>query len=196
MVVSEDSRDYVRHMFPGLRVERVRSGLDAEMYHPPAPRSGRVVASMLRRAGSYALQVVSILKPRGSLRGWELVSIRNRTERETRALRESAVFMTFNQREGFGLPPVEAMASGCVIIGWAEYGGREYMLPDISIPVAQGEVVALARGVERALRDYDEAPRAFDSIGARAATFVHERYYSPEHEREDELRFHQEVADV
>lgn len=35
-------------------------------------------------------------------------------------------FLTLNPSEGFGLPPLEAMACGCAVIGFDSMGGRDY----------------------------------------------------------------------
>jgi len=37
------------------------------------------------------------------------------------------LFMSTGFPEGFGLPPLEAMASGCVPVGFTGFGGWEYM---------------------------------------------------------------------
>lgn len=43
---------------------------------------------------------------------------------------ESAIFLSLSRLEGFGLPPIEAMASGCVVVGYHGQGGLEYARPD------------------------------------------------------------------
>lgn len=35
-------------------------------------------------------------------------------------------YLTLTPVEGFGLPPLEAMSSGCVVLGFDGYGGRDY----------------------------------------------------------------------
>jgi glycosyltransferase involved in cell wall biosynthesis len=37
-------------------------------------------------------------------------------------------FLTLNPSEGFGLPPLEAMACGCAVIGFDSMGGRDYLV--------------------------------------------------------------------
>ncbi len=39
---------------------------------------------------------------------------------------ESAIYLSTSIYEGFGLPPIEAMASGCLVVGFHGDGGREY----------------------------------------------------------------------
>lgn len=41
-------------------------------------------------------------------------------------LGESAIFLSLSKREGLGLPPLEAMASGCLVAGFHGIGGMEY----------------------------------------------------------------------
>ena len=44
-----------------------------------------------------------------------------------RALRGADVFLATGFPEGFGLPPLEAMACGCVVAGFTGMGGWDYM---------------------------------------------------------------------
>ncbi|GAX60013.1 glycosyltransferase [Candidatus Scalindua japonica] len=45
-------------------------------------------------------------------------------------MNESAVFLSTSTYEGFGLPPIEAMASGCIVVGFHGDGGLEYASED------------------------------------------------------------------
>ncbi|HYG86567.1 MAG TPA: glycosyltransferase [Azospirillum sp.] len=55
------------------------------------------------------------------------VAIDGMGEAETMAeLARSAVFLSLSHRESFGLPPVEAMACGCAVVGFHGVGGLEY----------------------------------------------------------------------
>jgi glycosyltransferase involved in cell wall biosynthesis len=72
-------------------------------------------------------QVLNILHARGVLDGWEVISIDGLPEHEVaERLRSCAVFLSFGHPEGCPLPPLEAMASGCVVVGYHGRGGREY----------------------------------------------------------------------
>lgn len=41
-------------------------------------------------------------------------------------MRESAIFLSLSRLEGFGLPPLEAMACGCLIVGFHGWGGLDF----------------------------------------------------------------------
>ena len=58
----------------------------------------------------------------------EWVEIHNRTPDEVaELLRSSHIFLSLGMPEGLGLPPLEAMASGCLVVGFAGMGGFDYM---------------------------------------------------------------------
>jgi len=45
-------------------------------------------------------------------------------------LKHSAVFLSMNRFEGFGLPPLEAMACGCIVVGFHGSGALDYARSD------------------------------------------------------------------
>jgi glycosyltransferase involved in cell wall biosynthesis len=92
------------------------------------------------------------------------------------ALKESLVFLSFSSREGFGLPPAEAMACGCIAIGYAGGGGVEYLLPELSYPVPDGDIVAFARTVEQVLTEHARDPGNLAEMARRASAFVLDKY--------------------
>ncbi|MDY7225716.1 hypothetical protein [Hyalangium rubrum] len=101
--MSEDNAEYLRFGFPHLRIARVHQGLDPTVFHPPAQPAGRRIALMTRNYARDTVQVVQLLRARGSLAGWELVIIKNRTPQQTADLmRQSAIFLAPSNQEGFG----------------------------------------------------------------------------------------------
>lgn len=76
--------------------------------------------------------------------------------------------------EGFGLPPLEAMAAGTACLA-GTYGPAREVLGDAALLVDPLDVGALADGLRRLMRD-DESRRSFALAGkARAAGFTWER---------------------
>jgi glycosyltransferase involved in cell wall biosynthesis len=74
-----------------------------------------------------------------------------------RLLAESAVFASFSCLEGLGLPPLEAMASGCAVAGFDGHGGREYATPENGLWVPEGDHAGFADALARALADCSAA---------------------------------------
>jgi hypothetical protein len=186
LVVSRDNADYLRFAFPELTVSQVRNAIDPALFYPPDRSPGRKIAWMPRRRADDARQVLRLLAAHGSLEGWEVVPIQHRTEAETASLlRSCAVFLSFSAQEGFGLPPAEAMACGCYVVGFPGLGGREYFDPGFSSPIEEGDVLAFAKETAAMLAS-DPA-----SLGKRArcaSEYVLSRY-SPSGQREDLLAF-------
>ena len=103
---------------------------------------------------------------------WEWVPISGKTEAQVGAiLRECAVLLSFSEREGFGLPPAEAMASGCYVIGFDGGGGREFFDPAYCAPVT--DLLSFAKAVlEATARPLEELA----ALGAKASGHVLGRY--------------------
>jgi Glycosyl transferases group 1 len=175
MTVSQDSAEYLRFAFPGLSVSVVRNAIDASVFRLPDEPPGRRLAVMPRKRPADADQVLRLLGDR--LRGWDVVTIDGVSECETAELmRSSAIFLAFGLQEGFGLPPAEAMASGCYVIGFPAFGGREIFDPTFSSPIEDGDVLTFAREVARAMRDFERDPAILHRAGARAAEHVRQTY--------------------
>ena len=123
------------------------------------------------------VQVVQLLRHRGTLDGYPLVAIDGQPEAAVaRVLGECLLFLSFGTPEGFGLPPLEAMACGCVAVGYHGRGGREYWDPAYCYPVEEGDVIVIARQVERALEKHRAGPHGFVEMGQRAAAMVRREY--------------------
>lgn len=195
IVVSEDSRRYLEFAFPGLRIFRIHNSIDPALFYPPATKKPQI-ALMPRRNGHDALQVINILKSRCSLGDFTLAVIHNMPEVEAaRVLRESLVFLNFGEAEGSPLPPAEAMACACLVIGYDGRGGREFITPEYAFPIQTGDIISFASTVERVIRQMGTDQQALREKAARAAQFIR-RTYSPEREEADILRAWAELAGV
>ena len=84
----------------------------------------------MKKPGSY-----STMPRRGTLRneiklvGFEKRVIDNRTEKETgEILKSTSGFIALAENEWFGLPALEAMAAGCLVVSPRTIGGGEYLI--------------------------------------------------------------------
>jgi hypothetical protein len=180
LAVSEDNAEYRRYAFPGLAVHRIHNGIDP-LFAPRWPKR-RALAYMPRKNAGEAVQVFNILRGRGALAGWEVVPIDGLPEHEVaERLRTCAVFLSFGYPEGCPTPPLEAMASGCVVVGYHGRGGRECFDPSFSYPLEAGDIIGFARAVEGLLQREESEPGTLEKQGRLAAEFVR-THYSPERE--------------
>lgn len=82
---------------------------------------------MTRKNQADVVQVVSALKSRRRLQGWQFQAIENCSSSEVAAiLKDSCIFMSFGYPEGISLSNLEAMLSGCWVVGYSGMGCREY----------------------------------------------------------------------
>jgi glycosyltransferase involved in cell wall biosynthesis len=143
---------------------------------------------MPRKCSEEAAQIISILNERGVLGDWILVPIHDMHESEVAAiLRESAIFLSFSQREGFGLPPLEAISCGCIVIGYHGGGGEEYFQGPTIFPITQGEIVEFAQTIEKIALNYDSSQETHSELTLSAKNMI-ENEYSSDREKKDLAR--------
>jgi glycosyltransferase involved in cell wall biosynthesis len=192
LAVSEDNADYLRYAFPGIPTHVVRNVVDGTLFRP-GDGPERRVSYMPRRRGAELAEVLHLLALRGALDGWALTPIDGRSERETAdLLRRSAVFLSFSEREGFGMPPAEAMAAGCYVVGFTGLAGRDFFDPAYCRPIPEGDVLAFARAVEEIC---GTDPEVLAKTGRLASQAILDRY-SEAGLREDLRAFYGPVVGV
>ena len=94
---------------------------------------------------------------------WVSISGMNR-EHAAKILRESAVFLSLSHRESFGLPPLEAMASGCLVAGFHGDGGREYMNQNNGWWAEDGDWLTCVNGLASAIQIIDTKHEEINKI--------------------------------
>ena len=185
IVVSEDSRQYLQHVFPNLPIHRIRCGIEPRLYFPQEKK--KQICFMSRKGADDARQVLYMLRYRKKLEGWIIREIQNVPQaRAAEIIRESAIFMSFGAPEGFGLPPAEAMAAHCIVVGYHGNGGREFFTPNHGFPIELGDILGYARTMERVLEEYSRDPTRLKQTARDAGRFVRDTY-SPQAETDSIL---------
>lgn len=118
----------------------LRPGIDLELFHPPVvPRPSQPlrIAWMPRKNVALAKQIRGMVEARNLLPPHEWIEIHNLPlEGVAEALRRSHIFLATGFPEGCPLPPLEALACGCVVAGFSGLGGWDYMRQIASFPGA------------------------------------------------------------
>lgn len=186
IVVSEDSADYIHSVFPRQNVYRIHNAINVDIFTYQKARNPQI-CFMPRKHADDALQVLGILNIRGALDNVNVVAIDNMNEKQVaRAMKQSMFFLSFGYPEGCPLPPAEAMACGCLVIGYDGFGGREYFKPEFSWPVQVGDITGFADCVEKQLALAKTNPEEIHRKSRSASEYVR-KVYSSEQEESDIL---------
>jgi hypothetical protein len=177
LTVSLDNAELLNFAFASLPVHVARNVIDESVFHPGTAAKSRRISFVPNRRPEQREFLFHLLHARGVLDGWSVTPIQAMSESEVATvLRDSAIFLSFSDREGFGLPPAEAMASGCLVVGFDGQAGREFFDPSYSVPIADGDVRGFASAIEQACADFDTDPAGPTGRGRMASKAIFDRY--------------------
>jgi glycosyltransferase involved in cell wall biosynthesis len=176
MTVSDDSVRYLDSAFPGLRTARIHNSIDGDLFYLADGKRSQI-SFMPRKHPDEAAQVLQLLRLKGALDGIEVVPIDGVPEEQVaQILRSSLVFLTFAHPEGFGLPPAEAMACGCIVVGYHGNGGREFFDPAFCYPIEIHDIIGFASAVELVLNQWRSEPESLSHMAQAASQFILSTY--------------------
>lgn len=183
--VSDQNADYLRFAFPNLLVERLILSLNLQLFDGgDRSQKQREICFITSKNHQDVIQVVNLLRMRGLCKGWTFTPIHGMSEQEVAdTMRRSAIFLSFGHPEGICLANLEAMASGCKLIGYSGVGCREYFQPDLGHEIPVGDIQCFVEAVERSVLDYDQDRDQFLDLSASSQGFVHVNF-SPKREEE------------
>lgn len=144
---------------------------------PYRAEKSKVVSYMPRKRRSEARIIHAALERRGRLMGYTLQPIDGvRQERVAEILGESRIFISLLHEEALGFPAMEAMAAGCVVLGYTGFGTREYFTDATGIVIEEGNTAGLVHAVEAAIAEYEADPARLDRVRAEGARLVRSTY--------------------
>jgi len=175
MCVSSHSEEVLSWLLK-TEVVRVRYSFDREPFGY-AKKKGRVLSYMPRKSHLEVRLAMMLLNAKGVVtsEGWEVREIQGLNEVQVaQALKDTSIFLCGSTREGFGMPPAEAMACGCVVVGFAGAAGVEFMHPrGCGIMIPQGDYMGMAR-VTANVMGYGDSMREW--MGQQASSFICSEY--------------------
>jgi glycosyltransferase involved in cell wall biosynthesis len=172
---------YIQEYMAGrsrLSCRVVTNGIDLAAFSPaPQQRIPLRVLCFNRRNIQDARDAIQLLPP--SVRqSATFVELENRyTQQQVIDFYRSAdIFMAIGYPEGFALPPLEAMACGCAVVGFTGGGASEFMLDgETALIAADGDAQELARCLERVLTDAELREKLRSAGTARAQRYSLQR---------------------
>ncbi|MEQ8817819.1 MAG: glycosyltransferase family 4 protein [Thalassobaculum sp.] len=166
LTVSEYSRRVLLEGGWFSDVAMVPPGVDTSMFRPSTgPRHHRI-AYMPRKWPALAERLRAHHE---GIVDW--IAIDGATETETaEILAGSTIFLNLGRNEGFGLPPLEAMASGCLVCGFAGQGTGDYATSENGFWAAEGDIAGCLDAIAAAVAAIAEPDRAERMIRAGIAT--------------------------
>lgn len=186
------AKGFLQRVFALPEVSVLPCFVDREIFFPRSkamqiavvPRKLPVEARFIQKL--FELKYVKL----GSI-PWHFVE--SKSEAETAEIfGRSSILLSLSARESFGLVPIEAMASGCIVVGFHGYGGLEYATPENGYwfsPEYMEEVADALAGVVSGLEREDPNLVRMREAGAETAS-----RYTKSHTREALSRFYRDVC--
>jgi len=179
IAISEICAEAVR-IYTGTDPSIVPISLDSRRYRYHEDKQKKIVF-MPRRRRQELTGIVSLLASEPALKNYEFVAL-DRVSASTvdQVLSESLIFLSGSQQDGFGLPPAEAMAMGCLAIGYAGVGGEEFFTETVGFPVPEDNTVAFYRTIIDVVEQYETDPSSLNRKRKLASETILSRYTKEE----------------
>lgn len=138
LAVSEPVSLFIKET-TGITSQILRPGIDLELFYPAVqdtsviPKKNPIrIAWMPRKNKALAHQIQHAIQARLAINSpttiVEWIEIHKKTQDEVATLlRSTQIFLATGFPEGCPLPPLEAFASGCLVVGFGGFGGWDYM---------------------------------------------------------------------
>ena len=183
MACSDIVADFIRTQMEMPYVQTVHNIVSGKF--APAPYKKRQIAYMPRKRPLEANFIknlcIRLLEPEYQV---EWISVDGMSQDAVAQIfADSALFLSLSRLEGFGLPPLEAMASGCLVVGFTGFGGKEYARPDNGLWVEEDDLIRCAQVLAEAVRMLQHNPQETVKLTSNARQTAAE-YNSQRQEQE------------
>lgn len=149
---SQTIGDFMQFRHKGIPLSVIPCLVDSSKFHSNKLKEKEIVY-MPRKRPVEALYLQDLFRyANPDLKAWRWTSIENKSEADVaQAMEAAGVFLSLSRLEGFGLTPLEAMASGCIVAGFMGIGGREYATPENGFWVEEDDFSGACNALAQAL---------------------------------------------
>ena len=151
MACSQTVANWLSRFMPHRSIEVVPAFADERLF-APATKTLSIACSPTKRPLEFVAIQTMLRRLNVSRSPWRWAVIQDKSEAEVAILMgQATAFLSLGRLEGLGMTTLEAMASGCLVVGFTGVGGREYATPANGFWVDEDDVVACAETLTRAL---------------------------------------------
>jgi len=176
MVVSDYDYDALNWLFPGIQLRRIYHGINNKLFFFNQHKK-KQIAFMPRKGTEDFIFLDYLLSLKNCLDDFKITVIdKMPLEQCANVLRESAIFLSFSHKEGFGLPPAEAMACGCIVIGYHGQGGKEFFKKNLTFSIEHSDLFSYAKQICYVIEQFKTNPLTTLQIGKQASDYIIKTY--------------------
>lgn len=157
----------------GINVTLIAEWIDAgRYYYAPDQKQRKITYTTRKDASGEWLQGI-LLRRQSLLNDYTWLALRNLDEATyAQHLRESMVYLATTMQEGMHVSVLEAMACGCLVVGYAGIGGNTYMVgqgeSQNCILVENGNLPLLGETLEQVLLNIHADRHDYDAVVRQA----------------------------
>ena len=161
-----------------IQVALIQEYIDAARYvHEPAQKKLKIVYTTRKDTSGEWLQGV-LLRKNSAFANYTWLPLRGMNEEiYAQHLREAQIYLATTMQEGMHVSVLEAMACGCLVVGYAGVGGNTYMVGQGAaqncILVENGNLPALGETLEQVLGNLLSDAQCYDQIRQQAIATAH-----------------------
>lgn len=170
LVKSQHSRDYLQTAYPQLPIHIVYNSIDPEVFgYIRLSGKKKIIACPSNKNTMDLTQVYNILMSRAQqglnvLREYEWVFFENEPHhRVVSILKDAVLFLFLSVIEGFGRMPLEAMASGCLVVAYDIAPLNEFLCSSNALLCTRGDVLGVVAAIEQCTAAMQESSDVFTS---------------------------------
>ena len=199
LTISQDTTNCIQQAF-GLSKDRVllaSPSINGAIFRFGDRKKENIIAYMPRKLSDHPSYIVNQLSVQ-NIQNWQFVAIEGLSEEEVaHVLQSSKIFLSFSEREGFSLPPLEAALCGNCVIGYTGEGAKEYWDKRIFKEIASGDLLRFVETVKEEMKALERV--SFYDVDAKnklEALDALRNKYSREEERRLLLNFTAQISQL
>lgn len=198
--VSDAISEYITSVMPGLKIKDFKQGIDRKTFKVPNKISDKMpmVAFSASRGPENKMKTYNIIKTFYAfyphLKWIRFQELENLDRQQFSEILSSCAFYLYTDDiAGFGTAPLEAMACGTHTVGWASFGGKEYMNEENGFWCNNGDIFQTAEVLGVAIENWLNG--AFDSEDVQQKYEETLSRYTVEKEKENIINILNEYKD-